>query len=349
MTLFYYDPQFTLHQTGDHPECPERVVAVHRHLLRTGVLAHLKTPQMGADRTGTTGPGPRPGISGPTWPFGDRGGRLSRLRYRRLATVVRRGPAGGRRGRRRRNPGGRRAKIAAAFCLIRPPGHHAMADQAMGFCLLNNIAVGARVALDELDLARVLIIDWDVHHGNGTQAIFWEEPRVGFLSIHRWPFYPGTRAARRNRRRAGRGNEGQSADRIRHLAASNISIACRRDLELLAERIRPELVLVSAGFDAHRHDPIGSLGLETEDFRPLTKMVRGRGRELCRGPAGERSGRGLQPDGAGRFGRGSRGRTARHALKRFARYPIFGGLVKIVPRAPHRAIRSRRPVADARR
>ena len=79
-----------------------------------------------------------------------------------------------------------------AFCLIRPPGHHALADQAMGFCLLNNIAVGASLALAEFDLERVLIVDWDVHHGNGTQSIFWENERVGFLSIHRWPFYPGS-------------------------------------------------------------------------------------------------------------------------------------------------------------
>ena len=79
-----------------------------------------------------------------------------------------------------------------AFCLVRPPGHHAMPSRAMGFCLFNSVATAARVAVDELGLDRVLIVDWDVHHGNGTQATFWDDPQVGFLSIHRWPFYPGT-------------------------------------------------------------------------------------------------------------------------------------------------------------
>ena len=82
-----------------------------------------------------------------------------------------------------------------AFCLVRPPGHHALENSAMGFCLFNNVAIGSRLATKELGIDRVLIVDWDVHHGNGTQAAFWEDPQVGFLSIHRWPFYPGTGAA----------------------------------------------------------------------------------------------------------------------------------------------------------
>ena len=85
-----------------------------------------------------------------------------------------------------------RGEDTQAMCLVRPPGHHAMPGHAMGFCIFNNIAVAARAAVDSLGLDRVLIVDWDVHHGNGTQATFWEDPQVGFLSIHRWPFYPGT-------------------------------------------------------------------------------------------------------------------------------------------------------------
>ena len=85
-----------------------------------------------------------------------------------------------------------RGEDTQGLCLVRPPGHHAMVNHAMGFCLFNNVAVAARLAIDVLGLDRVLIVDWDIHHGNGTQAAFWEDPRVGFLSIHRWPFYPGT-------------------------------------------------------------------------------------------------------------------------------------------------------------
>ena len=148
---------------------------------------------------------------------------------------------------------------------ICPPGHHALADTAMGFCLLNNVAVGARLAIDELGLDRVLIVDWDVHHGNGTQAIFWEDPQVGFYSIHRYPFYPGTGAADEIGGGAGRGATrnvpiefGTSrADYLRQF---------RESVEEFAARIRPQLVLISAGFDAHRDDPIGSLGLESEEI-----------------------------------------------------------------------------------
>ena len=85
-----------------------------------------------------------------------------------------------------------RGEDTQALCLVRPPGHHALTNRAMGFCVFNNVAVAARTAVDELGLDRVLIVDWDIHHGNGTQATFWEDPKVGFLSIHRWPFYPGT-------------------------------------------------------------------------------------------------------------------------------------------------------------
>jgi acetoin utilization deacetylase AcuC-like enzyme len=159
-----------------------------------------------------------------------------------------------------------------ALCLVRPPGHHALPDRAMGFCLFNNIAVAARAAIDEHGLDRVLIVDWDVHHGNGTQDAFYTDGRVGFLSIHRWPFYPGTGAADETGSGAGLG------------ATSNLPIAFgtprdnyrdkfRQELESFANRIKPQLVLVSAGFDSHREDPIGSLGLEVEDFGDLTRCV----------------------------------------------------------------------------
>ena len=95
-----------------------------------------------------------------------------------------------------------RGEDTQALCLVRPPGHHALTGAPMGFCLFNNVAIGARVAEFELGVDRILIVDWDVHHGNGTQATFWEDGHVGFLSIHRWPFYPGTGRAGRDRGRA---------------------------------------------------------------------------------------------------------------------------------------------------
>jgi acetoin utilization deacetylase AcuC-like enzyme len=144
----------------------------------------------------------------------------------------------------------------------------------MGFCLFNNIALAARRAIDGHDLSRILIVDWDVHHGNGTQDIFLNDPRVMFLSIHRYGmgFYPGTGAADETGAGPGLGftrNVPLPFGTPRALYFAEFS----RALEESAEKIRPELVLISAGFDAHRGDPIGSLGLETEDFAKLTQLV----------------------------------------------------------------------------
>jgi acetoin utilization deacetylase AcuC-like enzyme len=160
-----------------------------------------------------------------------------------------------------------------ALCLVRPPGHHAVAERAMGFCLFSNVAVAAAMARDELGLDRILIVDWDVHHGNGTQDIFYADGRVGFLSIHRWPFYPGT----------GDGEETGTGDGLGATINLPVAFGTPRPayherfasaLHRLADRLKPELVLISAGFDAHRADPIGSLGLEVEDYAALTRVVR---------------------------------------------------------------------------
>jgi acetoin utilization deacetylase AcuC-like enzyme len=160
-----------------------------------------------------------------------------------------------------------------ALCLVRPPGHHALPNRAMGFCLFNNIAIAARVARLEHGVGRILIVDWDVHHGNGTQDTFYADGQIGFFSVHRWPFYPGTGAADETGTGAGLGATlnlplafGTTRDKYRE--------RFRHKIEEFAARIRPELVLLSAGFDSHRTDPVGSLGLEVEDFAELTQIVR---------------------------------------------------------------------------
>jgi acetoin utilization deacetylase AcuC-like enzyme len=161
-----------------------------------------------------------------------------------------------------------------ALCLIRPPGHHATPTHSMGFCLFNNIALAADHARRVHQLDRILILDWDVHHGNGTQDIFYEDQEIFFLSIHRYGagFYPGTGAA--DETGSGRGLGYTANVPIRYgTSRKDYFSALKNALDKAADKMKPQLVLVSAGFDAHRKDPIGSLGLETEDFSKLTRMA----------------------------------------------------------------------------
>lgn len=173
-------------------------------------------------------------------------------------------------------------KHKTACCLIRPPGHHALPSDPMGFCLFNNVAVAARHAIAKHDLSRVLIVDWDVHHGNGTQDIFYEDSQVTFFSAHRFPFYPGTGDADETGSRDGLGTIFNLPLRF-GTERSYFHKAFGRVLEDAATRSRPELVLISAGFDAHRLDPIGSLGLESEDFAELTRVVLSVAQQHCKG------------------------------------------------------------------
>jgi acetoin utilization deacetylase AcuC-like enzyme len=156
----------------------------------------------------------------------------------------------------------------AAFCALRPPGHHAEAERAMGFCLFNSIAAGARQAIAAHGLARVAIFDFDVHHGNGTQAIFERDPQVQYLSTHQWPLYPGTGA----RHETGVGNIVNCP-----LPAGTGSAAWRRTVaaEILPaiDGFAPELIMISAGFDAHRADPLAMLELGEDDFAWVTREL----------------------------------------------------------------------------
>ena len=160
-----------------------------------------------------------------------------------------------------------------AFCAVRPPGHHATASRGMGFCVLNNIAIGARYAQRKLGVARVAIVDWDVHHGNGTQDIFYADPSVFFFSTHQWPLYPGTGRADETGTGAGEGttmNFPFPAGSGRH---EILGTALEGSLMPAMERFRPELVMISAGFDSREGDLLGRFTLTDEDFRDLTRAV----------------------------------------------------------------------------
>lgn len=167
----------------------------------------------------------------------------------------------------------------AAFCAVRPPGHHATRDESMGFCFVNNVAVVAAALADQGE--RVMIFDYDAHHGNGTQAVFYHDPRVLFVSLHQWPLYPGT----------GRHTEvGEGAARgttvnipVPPGATGDVYLYAFDELVApVAEKFQPTWVLVSAGFDAHRNDPITELALAAGDYAPLTA------RALALVPAGRR-------------------------------------------------------------
>jgi acetoin utilization deacetylase AcuC-like enzyme len=170
-------------------------------------------------------------------------------------------------------------RAANAFCAVRPPGHHAEAETAMGFCLLGSVAVGAMAALDHHGLARVAVVDFDVHHGNGTQALVEDDPRVLFISTHQSPLYPGTGAA------ADDGPHGTVLNLP--LRAGTDGAAYSRVLDgavIPALRdFRPELILISAGFDAHRDDPLAGLSLTAADFGTITDRLCGAARDLCQG------------------------------------------------------------------
>lgn len=271
MTLLYSERRFLNHETGDHPESADRIRLISGRLKQSGLAAQCRRVEFPPIDRRRLARVHSPSYIDEIWAYAKSGGG-----HIEVDTVV--------------SPASYEVALLAAgcvcdaaeriirgedtqaLCLVRPPGHHALTNRAMGFCIFNNVAVAARTAVDELGLDRVLIVDWDIHHGNGTQATFWEDPKVGFLSIHRWPFYPGT------------GDEDETGGGPGLGATVNVPVefgTSRKDylalltnaLTKFADKFKPQMVFLSAGFDAHRRDPVGNLGLETEDFGPLTDLV----------------------------------------------------------------------------
>jgi acetoin utilization deacetylase AcuC-like enzyme len=274
-TALMADPVFREHLTGRrHPECPARFDAVLDSLERTGLIAKMlrvdardateeeltlcHTPEYLRTAQSDVASG-RPYLStGDTditpnsWDVAVRaaGGVLNAV------DAVFTGAA--------RN----------AFCAVRPPGHHANAGRGMGFCLLNNVAIAARYAQRRHGVARVAIVDWDVHHGNGTQDIFYRDGSVFFFSTHQWPLYPGTGRADETGEGAGKGTT-MNFPFPAGSGRREIMGAVEDSLLPAMDRFRPELVLISAGFDSREGDLLGRFTLTDEDFTDLTRAVMG--------------------------------------------------------------------------
>src|SRR6266568_8234803 len=280
--LLYDDPVFREHDAGrGHPERPERLDAVRRGLREAGLEAGLRL----ADPRDATA------------------GELRRVHTEsHLARVA---ATAGRTVRfdpdTRASPRSYAAALKAAgavvdavervmareadrvFCAVRPPGHHAEADRAMGFCLFNNVAVGAAAAL-ERGLERVMIVDWDVHHGNGTQHAFYDDPRVLYLSSHESPFYPGTGALDEVGEGAGRGftvNLPMPAG----LGDAEYARVYRQVVEPIGRAFDPQLVLVSVGFDPHVADPLAGMRVTERGFAELADVCL----KVAAGAAGSRA------------------------------------------------------------
>ena len=281
-TGFVYDPLYLLHDTGRmHPERPERLQIIMDALEDRGLLgqvhpidatpadvqhiARVHNPDYIAhvERLCQSGGG----VLDPDTVASKRSYEVALLAVGGLLNVVDAVLSG---------------EVRNAFAVVRPPGHHALSDTGMGFCLFNNVAVAARYLQHVHGYKRIFIVDWDVHHGNGTQDSFYEDSEVFYASIHRYPYYPGTGAEDETGSGPGKGY----TLNIPMPAGSTSSEYVAEFEQVLipaAMAYQPDFVLISAGFDAHSSDPLGGMLVRSECFAQLTHMVCGIANECCSG------------------------------------------------------------------
>ncbi len=270
--VFLAHPSSLAHDTGPHPEQAERIVAIERELERRAWLGWRRLLSPPAERSQLTAVHPEAYVASIEAAAARGGGHLD------LDTVISEGSFEAA----LHGAGGAVALVdllldgsaPTGFSAHRPPGHHATRTRAMGFCLFNSIAVAATHALEHRDVERVMIVDWDVHHGNGTNDIFHASDRVLFVSIHQWPLYPGTGSSRDVGSGAGEGYTvnlpvaSGSGDAVFGSLVDHVVVP-------LADAFAPELLLVSAGYDAHREDPLASCAVSEGGFAAMTRSIRG--------------------------------------------------------------------------
>lgn len=281
MTLLYLDDSFANHRTGSHPECPARILRLNELLRSNQWDQKANLPKWApASKEVLTA------IHGAVYIEQLKGWDRNDAGQVEADTIVRNGSwdaavlaAGAACDAVDRVL---RGEDSRAFCVVRPPGHHALKDAPMGFCLLNNVAIAAKHAINAHGLDRVMIVDWDVHHGNGTQDVFWEDGQVAFFSSHRFPFYPGTGKADETGSRAGLGWTSNLP--VPGTITRDEFMSCfSASLTKFADIIKPQLILLSAGFDAHVDDPVGGLCLNEPDFSQLTHLVSDIAKAHCHG------------------------------------------------------------------
>jgi len=279
---YVYDPIYLEHDVPGHPECPGRLRAIMSHLESSGMIARLAAvpPRDAtlAELTRVHDPALVEQVRSAADPY--------REHWLDVDTYV----VGSSYQAALRSAGGVLAAadavldgaVSSAFALVRPPGHHATRVRAMGFCLFNNIAVAAAHLLDARGLARIAIIDFDVHHGNGTQDIFYSDGRALYFSTHQHPFYPGTG----NYNETGEGPGRGAIVNVPLPAGSGDEAYLRAYNEVCApavRRFRPEFLLVSAGFDAHFADPLAQMLVSTRGYYQIASLLRELAGELCQG------------------------------------------------------------------